>query len=133
MITGPALDLGQIDHDALRRLLDILGDDPDELADLMSDYLLDAPELVRRMMKAAESGDHDTYRIAAHTLKSNARDFGALHLSELCAAAEAAVASRMTPVELAALAHQISDAERGARERLSEIDPAALQDPGQEQ
>jgi len=40
------------------------------------------------MRAAAAAGDLDTLRIAAHTLKGNARDFGAMALSEVCSALE---------------------------------------------
>ncbi|MGI8551942.1 MAG: Hpt domain-containing protein, partial [Dehalococcoidia bacterium] len=36
-----------------------------------------------------EEGESDVVRRAAHTLKSNAANFGALHLSELCKELEA--------------------------------------------
>jgi HPt (histidine-containing phosphotransfer) domain-containing protein len=126
MTTGHDTEPGWIDHAALRRLLDILGNDPDELADLMSDYLVDAPDLVRRMLEAAEQGDREAFRIAAHTLKSNARDFGAARLSELCFAAEAAVSAPATSADLAALAGEIARAELAARQALSEVDLADL-------
>jgi HPt (histidine-containing phosphotransfer) domain-containing protein len=126
MTTGPASAPEWIDHAALRRLLDILGNDPDEFAELMSDYLVDAPDLVRRMLRAVEKGDREAFRIAAHTLKSNARDVGAAHLSKLCATAEAAVSSPATSADLAALAGEIARAEQAARQALSEVDPAEL-------
>lgn len=126
MTTGNATDSAWIDHVALRRLLDILGNDPDEFADLLSDYLVDAPDLVDRMSRAAGTGNAEAFRIAAHTLKSNARDFGAVRLSELCAEAEAEAAAAASARGLAAHAEEIARAERAARHVLSEIDPATL-------
>lgn len=121
MTIGNARDRGWIDHAALRRLLDILGNDPDELAELMSDHLGDTPELVRRLVSASRTGDSAAFRIAAHILKSNARDFGATRLSELCAAAEAAAAAPAVSGNLERRAENIASAERAARQALSPV------------
>jgi HPt (histidine-containing phosphotransfer) domain-containing protein len=109
-----------IDRDALKRLLELLGSDPAELGDLLDDYNEDAPALARRIMDAAEHGDLDALRIAAHTLKSNARDFGALRLSALCAELERASASG-NPTDPRRAAEEISRAEEEARRALAEI------------
>lgn len=75
---------GMIDLSALRRLLDLIGGDPEDLKDLLRDYQEQAPELASRIDAASRSGDLDALRIAAHTLKSNSRDFGAMRLSAMC-------------------------------------------------
>lgn len=109
-----------IDRDALKRLLELLGGDPAELADLLDDYNEDAPDLARRILAAAEHGDHEALRIATHTLKSNARDFGALRLSTLCAELEhACAADALTDPGCAA--EEIFRAEEEARRALAEI------------
>lgn len=131
MTIGDATDPGWIDHAALRRLLDILGNDPDELAELMSDYLADAPDLTHRMINAAQAGDSKAFRIAAHTLKSNARDFGAIRLSDLCAAAEAAAASSTLSGDLAIHAEKIASAEQAARQALSQVSLEELRSAGE--
>ncbi|MDA5092474.1 Hpt domain-containing protein [Aliiroseovarius sp. KMU-50] len=77
-----------IDIDALRRLLAVIGGDTEDLDELLRDFQSEAPELVDRMQLASRLGDIDALRIAAHTLKSNARDFGAVELSALCATME---------------------------------------------
>lgn len=77
-----------IDHAALRQLLDVIGGDRDDLDELIEDYRSTAPSLAADISEAAETGDFERLRIAAHTLKSNARDFGALRLSSLCEALE---------------------------------------------
>lgn len=114
------MDEQTIDRDALKRLLELLGSDPAELRDLLDDYNEDAPELARRIMEAAEGGDLEALRIAAHTLKSNARDFGALRLSALCAELELACASG-NPTDPGGAAEEISRAEEQARRALAEI------------
>lgn len=73
-----------IDRSALRRLLKLIGGDPEDLGDLLRDYQDQAPELASRIGAAARSNDLEALRIAAHTLKSNARDFGAMRLSAIC-------------------------------------------------
>ena len=114
-----------IDRSALVRLLEILGNDPAELEDLLADYNEDAPELARRIRDAAESGETDALRIAAHSLKANARDFGALHLSELCTGLEQdCIEGRTDNSKEAAV--RIAQAESDAREALAQIDFAAL-------
>jgi HPt (histidine-containing phosphotransfer) domain-containing protein len=75
---------GIIDRAALRRLLDLIGGDPDDLDELLADFRETAPQLASQINAAAEIGDLETLRIAAHTLKSNARDFGATRLSSFC-------------------------------------------------
>lgn len=77
-----------IDPAALRRLLDAIGGDPEDLTELIEDYCEAAPELAGSISASADAGDVEKARIAAHTLKSNARDFGAHRLSSLCAAVE---------------------------------------------
>ena len=71
-----------IDEDALERLLALIGDDPDDLDELIDDYLEAAPELAKTIVDACAGPDIDAMRIAAHTLKSNARDLGAMKVSE---------------------------------------------------
>lgn len=117
-----------IDRAALRRLLAVVGNDPDELGELIDDYIEDAPDLACRMADAAANGDRDAFRIAAHTLKSNARDFGAIRLSELCSAAEAASASLAFSTDLTTFIDDIASAERAAREVLLSVNLENLGD-----
>ncbi len=78
-MSGEAIDLG-----ALRRLLNVIGGEREDLQELIDDFIDTAPTLVSKMRAASDAGDWDALRIAAHTLKSNARDFGAVRLAELC-------------------------------------------------
>lgn len=109
-----------IDRGTLKRLLELLGSDPAELADLLDDYNEDAPDLARRILDAAEHGDLEALRIAAHTLKSNARDFGALRLSALCAELEHACATGSS-IDPRRAAEEIFRVEEEARRALAEI------------
>jgi CheY-like chemotaxis protein/HPt (histidine-containing phosphotransfer) domain-containing protein len=75
---------GVIDETAFRRFLDSVGgdEDPGFVADLIAQFLRDAPGLVTAIREGQASGDTDGVRRAAHTLKSNAATFGATDLAE---------------------------------------------------
>ncbi len=77
-----------IDIAVLARLLNVVGGDPEDLQELIEDYMEIAPGLAADIRAGAAAGDWKAARIAAHSLKSNARDMGAIHLSNLCAALE---------------------------------------------
>lgn len=81
-----------IDKAAIDRLLDVIGGDTDDLKELIEDFGEIAPELVENMQQAVLEDDIDRLRIAAHSLKSNARDLGAVDLAQESAALEAACA-----------------------------------------
>ena len=51
-----------------------------ELVDTFLDY---SPKLIREMKSALAAKDAESFRRAAHSLKSNAATFGANHLSQL--------------------------------------------------
>jgi HPt (histidine-containing phosphotransfer) domain-containing protein len=74
-----------LDGSALERLESATGD-PAFVAELVETFLRDAPALLTTLHRA----DADQVRRAAHTLKSNARTFGATALAELCQALESA-------------------------------------------
>ena len=67
-----------------------MGDDPEFLAELIDDFLADAPAQLESLREAATSGDATAARRAAHTLKGNSRTFGAGNLASLCQEAETA-------------------------------------------
>ena len=73
-----------VDTKALNQLLELIGYDNDSLVELMDSFLEDAPELLTGMTGGLASGDTQTLTRAAHTLKSGARDFGLLELSDCC-------------------------------------------------
>ncbi len=51
--------------------------------ELIDTFLDDAPKLVSQIRAALEAQDADSFRRAAHSLKSNAATFGAARLAEL--------------------------------------------------
>ncbi|SDD54735.1 Hpt domain-containing protein [Ruegeria marina] len=120
-----------IDLAALKRLLEVVGGDVEELEDLRNDYFEDAPELVRRILDAAGRADLTALKIAAHTLKSNARDFGAARLAELCAVLERTCLEG-GPEDPVGLARRIRDEEDLARRALAGLNLGDLEGPRSE-
>ncbi|WP_413717049.1 Hpt domain-containing protein [Silicimonas sp. MF1-12-2] len=114
-----------IDPAALRKLLDLLGGDPEDLDELLADYFDEAPRLSASIARAATDGDTDALRISAHTLKSNARDFGAELLASLCAELEQ-VCRQGDLTNATDLAQCIHTEEIAARDALRRIDSHEL-------
>lgn len=78
-----------LDRAAIRSLQEVVGGDRADLIELVTSFLEEAPQILDGMRIASHSGDAATVRRAAHTLKSNAKDFGASELSLKCASLEA--------------------------------------------
>jgi HPt (histidine-containing phosphotransfer) domain-containing protein len=74
---------GTLDHAALDTLMEMVGNDPSFLAEMIDTFLEEAPGLIADMQTAATSADVDSLRRAAHTLKSNSLTFGAVRLGDL--------------------------------------------------
>jgi len=71
----------ELDMNTFEELKQMSGDDfIDELVDT---FLEDAPKLVAEMKSSLQADDADTFRRAAHSLKSNSATFGATRLAEL--------------------------------------------------
>ena len=71
----------ELDMPTFEELKQMSGEDfIDELVDT---YLDDAPGLVGEMQAALQNGDTESFRRAAHSLKSNSATFGAVHLASL--------------------------------------------------
>jgi signal transduction histidine kinase/CheY-like chemotaxis protein/HPt (histidine-containing phosphotransfer) domain-containing protein len=68
---------------SIDKLLKMIGGDRVGLAELIRSFLEEAPPLLVNLRRALEAGDMELLRRAAHTLKSTARDFGGLRLSQL--------------------------------------------------
>jgi HPt (histidine-containing phosphotransfer) domain-containing protein len=78
-----------LDTDVLAELRDSVGGDPEFVAELIDEFVADAPIQIESLRLSATRGDADAARRAAHTLKANARTFGANELAPLCEEAEA--------------------------------------------
>ena len=73
-----------IDRAAIDDLLESLGGDLDFLEELLEDFFDDSPKQLVEMQQALEDGDAGRFRRAAHSLKSNSANFGALKLADSC-------------------------------------------------
>lgn len=71
---------GPIDLAVFRDLQDAMG--ADFVAELVTTFLDEAAGMRAEMKTAAEQGDADAFRRAAHSIKSNANVFGAVDLAE---------------------------------------------------
>jgi HPt (histidine-containing phosphotransfer) domain-containing protein len=70
-----------IDQATFEELKEMSG--ADFINELIDTYLEDAPKLIEEMRTALVANNADTFRRAAHSLKSNAATFGASQLSAL--------------------------------------------------
>jgi signal transduction histidine kinase/CheY-like chemotaxis protein len=74
---------GDFDPAALNQLLNLVGGSRADLADLIHSFLEETPSLLVNLRRALETEDTELFRRTAHTLKSSARDFGAIQLSQV--------------------------------------------------
>jgi HPt (histidine-containing phosphotransfer) domain-containing protein len=79
-----------LDNAVLGELRESVGDDREFLAELIDEFLADAPAQLDSLREAVTSGDATRAMRAAHTLKGNSRTFGAGELASICQEAEAA-------------------------------------------
>ena len=70
-----------IDQATFSELKEATGDD--FVAELVMTFLDEATDMLSDLRSAAENSDADSYRRAAHSIKSNASTFGASALAEL--------------------------------------------------
>jgi PAS domain S-box-containing protein len=76
---------GRIDRAMLAEFGELMGEEGVQMvAGLVTLYLKDSPLLIQDMRQAAECGNLDDLRRAAHTLKGNSSQVGASRLSGLC-------------------------------------------------
>jgi HPt (histidine-containing phosphotransfer) domain-containing protein len=73
-----------LDMAALEMLLEVIGGEQELLDELIASFLEEAPPLLTKMREAQDNGDGAGLRMAAHTLKSSANDFGASEFARLC-------------------------------------------------
>lgn len=109
-----------IDAKALERLLNVIGGDPDDLRELLDEFEATTPKTLENMQAAAAAGEIDSLRISTHSLKSNARDFGAIDLAICCEALESACQNG-TLVDPKADVAQIAEHLDRARAALAQV------------
>ena len=78
-----------LDPHTLNQLRESVGGDSAFFGELIDEFLADAPRQVQALRESAAAADGDAARRAAHSLKGNARTFGAGSLAALCQEAEA--------------------------------------------
>jgi HPt (histidine-containing phosphotransfer) domain-containing protein len=84
---------GAVDTGALDELRASVGNDPEFFAEIVGDFLTEAPDQLDALRAALASGDAPRAARAAHTLKGTSRTFGAGGLAALCQEVEAAAGS----------------------------------------
>ena len=77
------VDTTVIDSAVLDGLLESVGGDREFLAELLQTYFEDSPRLLETMHTALAASNADEFRRAAHSLKSNSANFGAMTLSRM--------------------------------------------------
>jgi HPt (histidine-containing phosphotransfer) domain-containing protein len=70
-----------IDQKVFNDLKESLG--ADFVGELVNTFLEEAPGLIAQLRPALAAGDGETFRRAAHSVKTNAATFGAMHLNAL--------------------------------------------------
>jgi HPt (histidine-containing phosphotransfer) domain-containing protein len=83
-------DVTPLDESTLDELRASVGGDESFLAELVGEFLEDAPRQLEALRTGLENGDAEVVRRAAHTLKGNGRTFGAEELASLSQQVEAA-------------------------------------------
>ncbi len=78
----------------LGQLRDSVGGDAEFLAELIHEFVDDAPTQLESLRVAASTGDAAGALRAAHTLKGTSMTFGAAELATLCQDAEAAAGAK---------------------------------------
>ena len=75
-------DKSVIDRNVLDNLLEAVDGDGEFLAELLETYFEDTPQQFSAMHAALDTANSDDFRRAAHSLKSNSANFGAMVLSD---------------------------------------------------
>jgi len=90
-----------IDQTVLDELRDSAG--AEFAAELAQTFAEDAPSMLATLRQSRSAGDAVAFRRAAHSLKSNAKTFGALSLAELARVLEHGELATVEPAALNAL------------------------------
>jgi HPt (histidine-containing phosphotransfer) domain-containing protein len=86
-----------IEREALAKLRELVGGEEADLVELVESFLEEGPSIMQDLQASVAASDLAATRRAAHSLKSNARDMGAIDLAEICARLERRCESREQP------------------------------------
>ena len=89
------------------------------VSELIDAFIDDSPKLIDQMKQALSSSNAESFRRAAHTLKSNAATFGATQLSSL--ARELEGMGRDNNLEIGNRLMVLEEAFQKAKSQLSEL------------
>jgi HPt (histidine-containing phosphotransfer) domain-containing protein len=115
---------GPIDEATLERLASSCGGGAEGWAfvrELIDTFLDEAPAQLAALRTAVEQSDSDQARLAAHTLKSNGANFGAVAFTEACRELEAASTRGELGGEAGALVDQAELEWERARDALGRV------------
>jgi len=98
-----------LDLAAWQNLNDLADGDMVFMLELLDAFLKDAPQMLAEISEAVKRKDLKKLRLAAHSLKSNSADFGAMTLSGLCRELE--VMSQATEGDLAGATELVAQAQ----------------------
>ena len=107
----------QIDMNTFNSLKESTG--ADYIGELIDTFLDDAPNLLAQMNSALANNDAESFRRAAHSMKSNAATFGAMELSLL--AKELENLGRENNLEIGDRLEAIEDSFRQVESQLREM------------
>lgn len=107
----------QIDMNTFNSLKESTG--ADYIGELIDTFLDDAPNLLAQMNSALANNDAESFRRAAHSMKSNAATFGAMELSLL--AKELENLGRENNLEIGDRLEAIEDSFRQVESQLREL------------
>jgi HPt (histidine-containing phosphotransfer) domain-containing protein len=79
-----------LDPGVVRALEEMLGNDPEALAEIVDAFRDEGPQRVAELNEGLSAGDATLVGRAAHTLKANAAMFGAVRLEAFCRELETA-------------------------------------------
>lgn len=87
---SPDVDVSRhLDGEVLRALLDMVGDDPEFVGELVDTFIADSPAQLAAIRSAIAAGSPEELVRPAHTLKGNSVNLGAPALAAICRDLEA--------------------------------------------
>ena len=107
-----------LDQDVIEDLQDTMG--PEFVADLVGTFFEEAPQMLADLKNAAAQDDADSFRRAAHSMKSNATTFGAAELANEARALELGGIGPDVSQDIARLETAYTQAQSALKDALNE-------------